>query len=129
MTRNVKVFLMGHIPEDAEEIVKETIGLRKEDKLEIITPQFDRTDGIVISYFPRTVEEFDGLKTISDAGLRAIGCQKFDDKLWLYPAEWYWNIPNGYKIMCLDGCEEMFVPGKTDDDKRFGALAFGFYKE
>jgi len=46
-------------------------------------------------------------------------------ELWLFPAEWYDAIPNGFPLTCIDGTIEQFVRGKTDDDRRFGMLAYG----
>ena len=46
-------------------------------------------------------------------------------ELWLLPAEWYDAIPNGFPVTDIFGCIEQFERGKTDDDRRFGLLAFG----
>jgi len=106
--------------------LKEALGLSDGDEVQLITPQFDRADGRIIAYFPRTVAEFDALKKLDDHALKAIGCGLWDEGHWLYPHEWYWNIPNGYIVTDINGDEEPFVPGQSDDDKRFGCLAFGF---
>lgn len=106
--------------------LKAAMGLERGDTIQIVTPQFNRIDGRVISYFPRTVEEFDALKKLDDKALRAIGCGVWDEGHYLFPHEWYWNIPNGYLVVDINDEIEAFVPGQTDDDKRFGCLAFGF---
>lgn len=113
---------------DFIEQLKSALGVKNGDTLEIITPQFERVDGRVIQYFPRSVAEFDALKLMSDSALEAVGCGVWDEGHWLYPKEWYWNIPNGYEVTDICGETEIFVPGKTDDDIRFGCLAFGFVK-
>lgn len=46
-------------------------------------------------------------------------------ELWLFPAEWYAAIPAGFPVTDINGCIEPFIPGKTDDDRRFGLLAYG----
>lgn len=46
-------------------------------------------------------------------------------ELWLFPAEWYDSIPNGFPVTDINGCIELFERGKTDDDRRLGLLAFG----
>lgn len=46
-------------------------------------------------------------------------------ELWLLPAEWYDSIPNGFPVIDINGCLEQFERGKTDDDRRFGMLAYG----
>lgn len=46
-------------------------------------------------------------------------------ELWLFPAEWYDTIPNGCPITDINGCVELFERGVTDDDRRYGLLAYG----
>jgi len=50
---------------------------------------------------------------------------KATHELWLFPASWYEDIPNGFPIVDINGCTESFEKGKTDDDRRFGMLAYG----
>lgn len=101
------------------------------DVIQISTPQFDRTDGAVIS----TANEVDwnNLKSCSKGQLLAAGCQVWNETLvgthWLFPKEWYHLIPEGFEILCIDGETEKFKPGVTDDDTRFGVLAYGFLVE
>ena len=106
------------------------LDLKPGEELEIVTPQFERTDGRIISYFPKTKREYEALILLSESALKKIGCQKWDgdenEIHWLYPAEWYSSIPDGLKITSISGNAEIFKTGKTDDDRRFGALAFGF---
>lgn len=98
------------------------------ETIKIITPQFERTDGKTITHFPKTEEEYKELRTLPDEKLLDMGCQKWDDDLWVFPAEWYDHIPNGLEIIDIFGETEKFEKGVTDDDMRFGALAFGFKK-
>lgn len=46
-------------------------------------------------------------------------------ELWLFPAEWYDAIPNGFPLVDINGCNELFIKGSTDDDRRYGCLAYG----
>lgn len=112
------------------EDLKKALGLKPGEALEIVTPQFERTDGRKITYRPRTAREYDALPLMEPAHLKEIGCQIWDKEggntLWLYPHEWYEHIPAGYEIVDIRGNVEPFVPGETDDDMRYGALAFGF---
>lgn len=98
--------------------------------IQIVTPQFDRIDGKVVTSKPSTMEEFQALRTMSEAELKALGCGIWNkDKgvtHWLFPKEWYDTIPNGLMIDVIDGRTEAFESGKTDDDYRFGCLAYGF---
>ncbi|HDY66219.1 MAG TPA: hypothetical protein ENH85_00355 [Candidatus Scalindua sp.] len=104
--------------------------IKPDDKINIITPQFERTDGRVILYLPNTPAEYEALKKMSEENLRKMGCQLWDNengvKHWLYPHEWYGYIPNGTEIINISGKKELFEQGKTDDDIRFGALSYGF---
>ena len=45
--------------------------------------------------------------------------------LWLLPGEWYAHLPEGYVFVDIFGNEEVFQRGVTDNDTRFGCLAFG----
>jgi len=109
-------------------MIREAIGANNWEEVRCITPQFERVDGKQIMYIPKTCEEFDGLKKAPDDILVEIGMQKWDETLWLFPHEWYDAIPSGYLVTDINGGVEPFVHGKTDDDIRFGALAFGFVK-
>ena len=60
-----------------------------------------------------------------DAVRELVGHAESTHELWLFPAEWYDSIPNGFPIVDINGCIEQFERGKTDDDRRFGLLAYG----
>lgn len=113
----------------AADLIK-ALGLKPGETVNFITPQFDRTDGRQITYCPNTPEEYAALPNLVPDNLKKIGCQIWNVKdgktHWLYPVEWYDHIPAGTEIVIINGIIESFVPGKTDDDRRGGALAFGF---
>ena len=106
------------------------LGLAPGEKINIITPQFERTDGRRITYRPTSPAEYAALKCLDADSLKKIGCQIWDEDdgktTWLYPHEWYNHIPDGTEIVDINGNVEAFKRGETDDDMRFGALAFGF---
>jgi len=106
------------------------LGLKPGEKVNLITPQFERTDGRVITYRPTTPAEYAALKNLDSESLKKIGCQKWDEEdgkiTWLFPHEWYSSIPDGIEIVSISGNVEKFKKGETDDDMRFGALAYGF---
>lgn len=122
--------LDARAPDFAERLM-EAIGAKPGEPVEIMTPQFDRTDGIrpVVANL-----EFGNLPGYSEQTVRALGCLPWDgpdengETLWLYPAEWYDRIPEGHVITTISGEEEVFRRGETDDDRRFGVLAFGFVR-
>lgn len=109
----------------------EAIGLQPGETLEIVTPQFDRTDGMQVpSPDFMSVADFEALTTKDAATLKAMGLGIWDKDEkgthWLYPAEWYSRIPDGLEILSISGDVELFKRGETDDDRRFGMLSFGF---
>ena len=94
--------------------------------VEIITPQFERTNGIQPVMPDGGEKWFDMLKTLPPETLYNIGLQKWEEGHWLYPSEWYKFIPAGYIVTDINGKDEAFIPGITDDDIRFGCLSYGF---
>ena len=97
---------------------------------EFVTPQFHRVDGLAVSAPDLTTEEWSNLGKLPLARVRQMGCQIWKEDAkgihWLFPGQWYPYIPNGTKIVSICGDEKSFVRGTTDDDIRFGALAYGF---
>ena len=106
--------------------IRGAIGADDYEEVHVRFPQFDRTDGRTIRYFPKTVAEFDKLKEMPDDLLKDIGLSIWEKGHWLYPAEWYDNIPEGYLVLAIDNTVEPFTKGKTSDDRREGMLAYGF---
>jgi hypothetical protein len=108
----------------------EAIGLKPGEKLEIKTPQFERTDGVQVPVTDFSKLDWESLPMRGEATLKALGLgiwDKEDDYThWLYPKEWYTLIPDGLAITSINGDNETFVRGETDDDYRFGCLSFGF---
>lgn len=85
-------------------------------------PQFDRPDGKKASAPP---EPFSAVCSMAREKLHELGCQNWDDSLVLFPAEWYDHIPNGFLVTDINGDVEPFQHGSTDNDRRFGCLAYG----
>lgn len=104
------------------------LGVEPGDTLEIVTSQFERTDGITPSI---PVGAWEKLRDLSASTLKAIGCGQWDDPdesgnvLMLFPKEWYRHIPAGFIVEGISGESKTFKPGETDDDYRFGCLAYG----
>lgn len=115
---------------DFVEKFKAAIGLKPGERLEIVTPQFERTDGKKIAYIPKSPEEYAALRHLTREQRKAIGMGPWEkrdggEELWLFPKEWYASIPNGTELVDINYTPETFEAGKTDDDYRFGMLAFG----
>jgi hypothetical protein len=112
---------------DLANVIRNAIGVGNYEKVNVIFPQFDRTDCKAISPPPDNTGWLDTLKTAPVEILRDLGLQLWSDEsnLWLFPAEWYDYIPDGYEVVDISDNTEKFQKGVTDDDRRFGALAFG----
>jgi hypothetical protein len=128
--------------EDAAKI-REIIGVGPAEEVIITTPQFTRPKGDPAPAAPPADRAaFEALwdlpaSALLELGLRRWGRQFEDDAtgtesgpmLWLFPGEWYSKIPAGLPIVDINFRQETFVPSETDNDIRFGCLAFGILKE
>ena len=118
---------------DFVEDLTSALGVKDGDSITFISPQFDRMDGRMVTYLPDTAEEYEALKLMNAGNLKKVGCQIWDDNdgqiTWLYPAEWYDHIPDGTEVVSISGDVKIFKKGETDNDKRYGALAYGFLSE
>ena len=112
---------------------REALGLKIGDKVVIRGPQFNRTDGRIVSYVPDTPEEYENLHKLSRANLIKIGCCIWETTKsqthWLYPGEWFESIPEGTEILSINGRREAFHKETESDDIRFGCLAYGFLQK
>lgn len=107
------------------------IGLQPGEAVEIMTPQFGRTDGLQVpNPVDFTRDDWENLHTRSYEVLKALGCQIWDIDAnrchWLFPCEWYDLIPDGLTVVDINNNTEVFCRETADDDRRFGALSFGF---
>lgn len=130
MDENKFDVMLDMADENFTEDLMKALGVEKGEKINFITPQFERTDGRTVSYLPKTPEEYEAIKLMEPDNLKKVGCQIWEEENgvthWLYPSEWYDSIPNGTEIISICGNAEKFEHGKTDNDIRFGALAYGF---
>ena len=69
--------------------------------------------------------DWTGLRTKTREQLSALGMRAFDERLMLFPYAWYADIPAGYEVETINGTIIVFEPGKTDNDQRYGCLAYG----
>lgn len=89
----------------------------------IYLPRFDRP-----ATWPKVKPApvpFERVREMTKAELLVLGCTWWDGRLMLFPVEWYDVIPVGFVVETINGAKKAFKPGKTDNDTRFGALAFG----
>lgn len=114
---------------DANELsaaIREAIGVGPYDEVECVTPQFTRTNGRKVTYFPSSPNQFDALKDMRPEVLKELCLGLWDEGgPWLLPGEWYDFIPEGYPLYCISGEIKPFKKGVTDNDIRFGCLAYG----
>ncbi len=154
-----------------EELVKwlkDNIG----DNIQIITPQFERTEPLAFEWNPRY--EWQVIEVLRNAPWKVLkglgfgkwsnmneiiaknkerrprtvsipfinkleesfifstGCKdaptellEVDEDVILFPGEWYNLIPDGIMVTGLYGNQYPFKKGESDDDIRFGCLAYG----
>ena len=108
------------------------LGVDDLSECEFVTPQFHRTDGVIPSAPPQSLEEWLELTTLPKERLRQKGLGIWDDENglhWLYPGKWYNYIPEGLPVISINGDVEIFHKGETDDDIRFGCLAYVFIQK
>jgi hypothetical protein len=106
--------------------IRKAMGVGPYEAIRVSTPQFNREDGKQITIFPKDARFLDALKKAPKAILKDCGLRPWGEyDLWLFPAEWYEHIPDGYEITDICGRKEKFKRGETDDDRRFGCLPYG----
>jgi len=112
--------------------LREVIGAGPDDKVQIVTPQFERSKGEPAPAPPPPDRDaWEALRTKSREALHALGLRAWAPPdvhgrvLMLLPGKWYTHIPKGYAVVSINGGDEPFEPGVTDDDIRFGCLAYG----
>lgn len=110
----------------------DALGIKPGEKINIVLPQFERTDGMQVPLPMFSPNDWAGLPKMDDATLKALGIGVWDateeGTHYLFPKEWYGIIPKGLMVKSIDGEVAPFEPGVTDDDYRFGCLSFGFFK-
>ncbi len=104
------------------------MGVAPGDKINICTPQFERCDGVV-GVDPSTVV-WNNVRSYDHDTLVKMGFgvwEKDEAKVhYLIPHSWYDFVPDGWPLLCIDGEESLFKKGETDDDQRYGMIAYGF---
>lgn len=116
--------------DDLAAAIRDAIGADPDEPVEIVTPQFERRDGVEMDWYPEETMDIYGLTeedtdTLKDLGLRLWADDLRADDLWLLPAEWYDHIPDGTLLKDINGKVFEFEHGKSDDDRRFGVLPYG----
>ncbi len=112
---------------DFAEKFKAAIGLQPGEAAQFLTPQFERTDRLTPVANPHSL--FSLLHAMPEKTLRAVGMQNWDDRLWLFPYQWFNAIPKGFQVECISGQKSKWDAETHDDDMRFGALAYGIVPE
>lgn len=76
--------------------------------------------------------DFSKLKELSAQELILLGLSRWQlnhGTVYLFPKSFYDQIPDGFEVTDIRGETKSFKHGETDDDTRFGYLAFGIFKE
>ena len=50
---------------------------------------------------------------------------KFDEKLWLFTPEEFNQLPDGIRLICINGSEVVKGQNYIDMDTRFGYMSYG----
>ena len=112
----------------------EILGVKPGEKVNILTPQFEREYELEIDWEPESVAEFNTLKSLPKEVLKKMGIriwdkdEKTNEVYYLYPGEWFNIIPEGYPIVDIWAKDELFSKETSGDDIRFGCLAYGFMR-
>ena len=111
--------------------IRRAIGATDDEEVSFYAPPHaSRMDGKEVTYYPFVREEFDALRSMPRQKLIQLGLRPWDESgLLLFPMEWYGLIPDGFEIVDIFGATEAFRRGETDDDCRFGVLAYGIVVE
>jgi len=116
-----------------------------ESKIDVVfvTPKFERSPSDPTPGAPPM--DWDALRDMDMQALKEIGLRPWNDPntndkderkedeamfgrrgvLMLLPGEWYRHIPRGFIVVDISGNREEFEPHVTDDDIRYGCLAYG----
>jgi len=122
------------------------LGIEPGDTIEITGSQHHRDYDLEIDFIPKTEKELKAIIEYSDPeNLKKMGIQvwaTYDQEKedgedmylkpgeihYLLPGEWYKHLPEGYEFVSIFGDKEIFKPGQSDDDIRFGCLSYGFIR-
>lgn len=111
---------------DIAAVVRKAIGAGPSEPVTVSTPQFERPPNWTPpEHAPALPSEWQALRVCTKAELLAMGMRSWDGRLMLFPSEWYQFIPEDFDIEDIGGRIEKFRRGVTDDDIRFGCLAYG----
>lgn len=133
MSRRGKRTLMPSDVARVARAVRDAVGAEPGDAISVSGPQFHRARGTPAPAHLLS-SAFEGLALKSEAELLELGCRPWDAEdeptvpghlLYLFPAEWYWQIPEGFEVVDINGQRSKFQRGVTSGDRRFGALAYG----
>lgn len=111
---------------DLAATVRRAIGAGLSESVTVVTPQFERPEHWPpVEHPPALPSEWNALRAMTKAELLSMGLGNWDGRLMLFPGKWYAFIPEGFEVETISGGREKFQRGVTDDDIRFGSLAYG----
>jgi hypothetical protein len=96
-----------------------------DEPIRVVTPQFERVDDVEPRPAPAEREDWESLRDLEEQELSDLGLQQWSEDLWLFPFEWYDDVPNDLVIESINGERGEWGSLETSRDKRFGALAYG----
>jgi hypothetical protein len=105
---------------------------KEEVEIELIKPQFERADGVnALDVSAWDIDDFRRLRHADDERLLAVGMRPWgaDKDLWLFPHEWFDDIPEGLEVTTISDETKEFHPDEFNRDIRMGVLSFGLEVE
>lgn len=96
------------------------------EKIEL--PAYDSIEDVISIIEGKDVTASGAITFDVGRGDAPVEMPEVDAQILLFPSEWYNKIPDGFMVVGLSGGRYPFERGKTDDDMRFGCLAYGILK-
>ena len=112
--------------DEAYTALMDALDIKPGATVELVMPQFERPPDMPgPGWMPTTRTEWEWLRTQTVEDLKGLGLGSWDGRLMLFPREWYAHIPAGFMFESISGQVKPFEAGVTDDNYRFGCLAYG----
>ena len=133
---NYKIYAPPRDRQDGKRVTWKPQSLDDFESIKLLDEQQKRDIGLQVwgEFVKRdgrfySIEDFEGQPMIfTDKGRVDLSSEEISASkhvLWLFPKELYSSIPDGLEIVDINGSVEKFERNKSDNDSRFGALAYG----
>jgi hypothetical protein len=116
---------------DLAVVVRKVLGISAYEDVTVVSVH-GRGTPLLIYVHPRTSAQLDKIKRLPYGVLCRMGVRLWSAEpmqgglLYLYPAEWHDNIPEGYEVVDIDGRHRIWHRVQMSPDEWFGCLACGW---